>query len=34
MKSMVYKTLSIVLVVAVGMMITIASHKQESQKKR
>ena len=34
MKSMVYKTLSIVLVVAVGMMVTIASHKQESQKKR
>ena len=34
MKSMVYKNLSIVLVVAVGMMITIASHKQESQKKR
>ena len=34
MKSMVYKTLGIVLVVAVVMMITIASHKQESQKKQ
>ena len=34
MKSMGYKTISVVLLVAVGMIIMAASHKQESQKKQ
>jgi len=34
MKSMVYKTISVVLLVVVGMIIMAASHKQESQKKQ